>query len=59
MIKKTKEEKEELETSQAIPEKETSKGREEDYFFPNERITIKASSLSEAKEKLKKLKNNG
>lgn len=34
-----------------------SKGRqEESYFFPDERITIQASSLQEAIKKLKELK---
>lgn len=38
------------------PVVEISQGRQEDYFFPDERITIKASSLEEAKEKLKEIK---
>ena len=31
-----------------------SKGRETDYFFPNERKTVRASSLKEAIKKLRK-----
>lgn len=33
--------------------KKVPKSRDEDYFFPNERKTIRASSLEEAIEKLK------
>ncbi len=44
------------EKEEFIPKQETPKGRQEDYFFPEQRITIKAGSLEEAKEKLKKLK---
>lgn len=55
MIKKTKEIEEEVKIE--TPQGEIPKGRaEEDYFFPNERITIKASSMSGAKKKLEEWK---
>jgi len=51
MAKQKKQQLKEEETPRQVP-----KGREEDYFFPNERITIKASSLEEAKRKLREIK---
>ena len=51
MIKKYK--KEEKEETPRI----TPKGRQEDYFFPNLRKTIKASSMKEALEKIKTKQN--
>jgi len=35
------------------PRREAPKGREELYFFPNERKTISATSIEEATKKLK------
>ena len=56
MMQKTRFKKEEeIETSQESS-KETPKGQEEDYMFPKERITIRASSLEEAKRKLREIK---
>lgn len=37
-------------------DKEVPRGRQENYFFPKEMKTIRASSLAEATEKLKKIK---
>jgi len=37
-----------------IPQQD--KSREEEYFFPDKRITIKAVSLEEAQRKLKDIK---
>lgn len=55
----TQEIKNKVEISSVIPKgspKEIDKGREEDYFFPGERITIRATSMEEALKKLKELK---
>jgi hypothetical protein len=52
-----KEEKKEETPSGIMPASE-NKGRqvEEDYFFPDKRVTIRASSMSEAIKKLNELK---
>jgi hypothetical protein len=48
---------EEIKEEEKIEIPQQDKGRqEEDYFFPKERVTIKASSLNEALKKLKELK---
>lgn len=44
--------KREIETSSEETEEKTPRGRQETYFFPTLRKTIKASSMSEALKKI-------
>ena len=55
MIREHKE-KEEIEETPIAESENKGRQLEEDYFFPDKRVTIKASSLNEAIKKLKELK---